>query len=98
MPPTTITLLFHTPTHSSYQGDTTKLVEDLVALRPTTIPFVPRILNRIYDKITGAVEAAGGSKKSMFDRALKAKTENMRQMPYFTTYHKIFLIFCSLAS
>eukprot|EP00618_Florenciella_parvula_P031532 CAMPEP_0119467888 /NCGR_PEP_ID=MMETSP1344-20130328/1878_1 /TAXON_ID=236787 /ORGANISM="Florenciella parvula, Strain CCMP2471" /LENGTH=682 /DNA_ID=CAMNT_0007500301 /DNA_START=61 /DNA_END=2109 /DNA_ORIENTATION=+ len=61
-----------------YQGDTTKLVEDLVALRPTTIPFVPRILNRIYDKITGAVNAAGGSKKSMFDRAIKTKTENMR--------------------
>ena len=53
-------------------------MEDLVALRPTTIPFVPRILNRIYDKITGAVTAAGGSKKSMFDRAIKAKTTNMR--------------------
>ena len=38
-----------------YQGDTLKLVEDLVALKPSIFPSVPRVLNRLYDKITAGV-------------------------------------------
>jgi len=34
-----------------YQGDVTKLLEDLAVLRPTVFPSVPRLFNRIYDKL-----------------------------------------------
>ncbi|GMF18703.1 unnamed protein product [Phytophthora fragariaefolia] len=56
-----------------YQGDLLTLMEDLVELRPTVFVSVPRLFNRVYDKITQGVAAAGGLKKILFDRALAAK-------------------------
>lgn len=34
-----------------YNGDPLKLLDDLKALGPTAFPSVPRLFNRIYDKI-----------------------------------------------
>jgi len=34
-----------------YGGDHLKLLDDLAALKPTLFPSVPRLFNRIYDKI-----------------------------------------------
>uniref|UniRef100_A0A158R5P1 Long-chain-fatty-acid--CoA ligase n=1 Tax=Syphacia muris TaxID=451379 RepID=A0A158R5P1_9BILA len=34
-----------------YSGDVKKLIEDIELLRPTVVPLVPRVLNRIYDNI-----------------------------------------------
>ena len=34
-----------------YQGDTLLLMEDIKAIRPTIFPSVPRLYNRIYDKV-----------------------------------------------
>ncbi|KAJ8521466.1 hypothetical protein ON010_g17818 [Phytophthora cinnamomi] len=48
-------------------------MEDLVELQPTVFVSVPRLFNRVYDKITQGVAAAGGLKKILFDRALAAK-------------------------
>mmetsp|Transcript_1900 Transcript_1900/g.4273 ORF Transcript_1900/g.4273 Transcript_1900/m.4273 type:complete len:683 (+) Transcript_1900:70-2118(+) len=56
-----------------YQGETLKILEDLQALRPTIFPSVPRLLNRIHDKLRAGVEEAGGLKKAMFDRGYAAK-------------------------
>lgn len=41
-----------------FQGDIRLLSDDLSTLRPTVFPVVPRLLNRIYDKVGGQ---AGGS-------------------------------------
>ncbi|XP_063051820.1 long-chain-fatty-acid--CoA ligase 6 [Engraulis encrasicolus] len=38
-----------------YQGDISLLMDDIKTLRPSFFPVVPRLLNRIYDKIMGAV-------------------------------------------
>ncbi|MBN3297891.1 long-chain-fatty-acid--CoA ligase 6 [Amia ocellicauda] len=38
-----------------YQGDLSLLMDDIKTLRPTFFPVVPRLLNRIYDKIMGSV-------------------------------------------
>jgi len=35
-----------------YSGDIKRLSEDMKALRPTVIPAVPRLLNRMYDKVS----------------------------------------------
>jgi len=56
-----------------YQGETLKIIEDLQALRPTIFPSVPRLLNRIHDRLRAGVEEAGGLKKALFDRAYAAK-------------------------
>jgi long-chain acyl-CoA synthetase len=62
-----------------YQGDTLKILDDLVALRPTFFPSVPRLLTRVHDKIMAGVNAAGGVKATLFHKALQAKVANLRQ-------------------
>ncbi|TMW66575.1 hypothetical protein Poli38472_014877 [Pythium oligandrum] len=56
-----------------YQGDVLTLMDDMVALQPTLFISVPRLYNRVYDKITQGVAVAGGLKKMMFDQAYAAK-------------------------
>ncbi|KAG7377614.1 Long chain acyl-CoA synthetase 7 peroxisomal [Phytophthora pseudosyringae] len=65
-----------------YQGDVTKLLEDMAELRPTVFPSVPRLLNRIHDKITQGVAAAGRLKKLLFDQAYAAKKEYLAEGYY----------------
>lgn len=36
-----------------FQGDIRLLSDDLNSLRPTVFPVVPRLLNRMYDKVGG---------------------------------------------
>lgn len=38
-----------------FQGDIRLLSDDLNTLRPTVFPVVPRLLNRMYDKVGGHV-------------------------------------------
>jgi long-chain acyl-CoA synthetase len=34
-----------------FGGDIRNLADDIKVLRPTVLPVVPRVLNRIYDKV-----------------------------------------------
>jgi len=61
-----------------YQGETLKIMEDIQALQPTLFVSVPRLLNRVYDKITQGVEEAGGVKARLFHQALASKTRALR--------------------
>ncbi|TMW66655.1 hypothetical protein Poli38472_013967 [Pythium oligandrum] len=56
-----------------YCGDVLTLMEDIAELKPTLFISVPRLYNRVYDKIMQGVAAAGGLKKLMFDQAYAAK-------------------------
>jgi len=56
-----------------FQGDPLRLLDDLQTLRPTILPSVPRVLNRIRERVTAQVEAAGGVARALFGRALEAK-------------------------
>ena len=51
-----------------WQGDPNKLIEDLQALRPTAMPVVPRVLNRIYDKVMQGVSQAPAHRRAIFKR------------------------------
>ena len=53
-------------------GDLMTIPEDCQLLKPTNIPFVPRILNRIYDRIQNEI---GGSKVKQYllNKAIAAK-------------------------
>ena len=42
-------------------------------LRPTIFPSVPRLYNRIYDKILSGAKQAGGIKSWLFNKAFEAK-------------------------
>eukprot|EP00667_Euglena_gracilis_P008245 EG_transcript_8346 len=61
-----------------YQGDTQRLLDDLAVLRPTYFPSVPRLLNRMYDKVIAGVEAQGGLKAKLFWHAYSAKQEGLK--------------------
>ncbi|KAH7470576.1 hypothetical protein PRIC1_001538 [Phytophthora ramorum] len=56
-----------------YQGDLRLLMDDIGALHPTVFVTVPRLVSRVYDKITQGVEAAGGIKEMIFDQAIASK-------------------------
>lgn len=56
-----------------YQGETLKIPEDIIALRPTLFASVPRLLNRFYDKIMSGVKQTGGAKEKLFMKAYASK-------------------------
>lgn len=61
-----------------FSGDIRKLSEDMKTLRPTVMPAVPRLLNRIYDKVMAEVS---GSliKKLLFNMALSTKENEIKR-------------------
>lgn len=50
-----------------YRGDNKGLVEDIGMLKPTIFVAVPRVLERIYKKITATVEEGSAVKKFLFN-------------------------------
>jgi long-chain acyl-CoA synthetase len=62
-----------------FRGDPSLLIEDIVACRPTIIPVVPRVVNKIYDKIVTGMAAKGGITEKMFKSALAAKTLGLQE-------------------
>ncbi|KAK2721292.1 long-chain-fatty-acid--CoA ligase 1-like [Artemia franciscana] len=61
-----------------YSGDIRNLMEDFKALRPTITPAVPRLLNRIHDKVLSTVNGSL-SKKYLFDMALSSKQRDLEK-------------------
>ncbi|TSO88097.1 Long-chain-fatty-acid--CoA ligase 1 [Bagarius yarrelli] len=50
-----VSMFCHGASVGFYQGDISLLMDDIKTLKPTFFPVVPRLLNRIYDKIQGSV-------------------------------------------
>ncbi|XP_025889366.1 long-chain-fatty-acid--CoA ligase 1 isoform X4 [Nothoprocta perdicaria] len=59
-----------------FQGDIRLLMDDLKTLQPTVFPVVPRLLNRMFDKIFG--QANTSLKRWMLDFASKRKEAELR--------------------
>lgn len=57
-----------------YSGDPLKILDDLQVLRPTIFPSVPRLFNRIYDRILAGVKEQSASKQWLFNKAVNSKT------------------------
>ncbi|KAI8854147.1 long-chain-fatty-acid--CoA ligase 6 [Chytridium lagenaria] len=49
-----------------------------MVLAPTLFPTVPRLLSRLYDKVTQGVESSGFIKKWLFDFAYRSKLAELR--------------------
>jgi long-chain acyl-CoA synthetase len=63
-----------------FRGDVSLLVEDIGVLRPTVFASVPRLLNRIHDKIIqGATNSGSAVKAALFNRAMEAKLYYLKQ-------------------
>lgn len=59
-----------------YRGDIRGLVDDIQELKPTVVPVVPRVLNRLYDKVMSEVNKSR-VKKAMFNMAIAYKSRQM---------------------
>ena len=70
-----------------YRGDTSKLTDDLVSLRPTIFMSVPRIYKRFYEDINRTIEASSPAKQKLIKNALSVKLENYESKGKYT--HKI---------
>ncbi|ORZ22655.1 hypothetical protein BCR42DRAFT_406711 [Absidia repens] len=79
-----------------YQGDTTKLLDDIAELKPTVFCAVPRLFNRIYDKVLSGVKAKGGLSSYLFFKAFNAKKANLNK----TVHHRLWdrLVFSQIRS
>lgn len=60
-----------------YQGDITKIKDDLAVLRPTYFASVPRLLNRFYDLMQAGIKQQTGFKKTLIDWAVGSKTSKL---------------------
>lgn len=61
-----------------YQGDVRKIMEDIAELKPAFLGGVPRVYDRIYDKINSMVTHASPLKRWLFKKALAASEESLR--------------------
>ncbi|KAJ3216540.1 Long chain acyl-CoA synthetase 7 peroxisomal [Dinochytrium kinnereticum] len=60
-----------------YQGDTLKLLDDVAELKPTVFASVPRLFNRIYDKVMAGVKAKSAVAQFLFNTAFAAKKNGL---------------------
>lgn len=56
-----------------------KLNDDIATLKPTVFPSVPRLFNRLYDRIIATVEKTGGVKKTLFETAFSSKKKALEE-------------------
>ncbi|KAJ2763678.1 medium-chain fatty acid-CoA ligase faa2, partial [Coemansia nantahalensis] len=59
------------------RGDPAKLIEDLHDLQPTIFVGVPRIFNRIQDRVLSTVRVKGGLPAALFQYAYSTKKSNL---------------------
>ncbi|XP_051560197.1 long-chain-fatty-acid--CoA ligase 1-like isoform X2 [Myxocyprinus asiaticus] len=69
-------LLVHGARIGYFQGDIRQLMDDLKTLKPTVFPVVPRLLNRMFDKIFG--QANTPLKRWLLDFATSRKEAELR--------------------
>lgn len=61
-----------------FTGDVRNLMDDMKALRPTITPAVPRLLNRIFDKVQSGLNGSA-IKRFLFNAALSSKENELRR-------------------
>ncbi|NWJ04869.1 ACSL5 ligase, partial [Crypturellus undulatus] len=60
-----------------FQGDIKLLTDDMKTLKPTLFPVVPRLLNRVYDKVQSGAKSP--MKKFLLNFAVAMKTAEVKQ-------------------
>ncbi|CAM4618222.1 unnamed protein product [Leuciscus chuanchicus] len=68
-------ILVHGARIGYFQGDIRFLMDDLTTLKPTVFPVVPRLLNRMFDRIYG--QANSSLKRRVLEFAFRRKQSEM---------------------
>eukprot|EP01087_Luapelamoeba_hula_P016578 TRINITY_DN510_c0_g1_i1.p1 TRINITY_DN510_c0_g1~~TRINITY_DN510_c0_g1_i1.p1 ORF type:complete len:696 (-),score=85.33 TRINITY_DN510_c0_g1_i1:38-2125(-) len=75
-----------------YQGDVRKIIDDVAELKPHFFAAVPRVFDRVHDKIVNMVAQGGAVKRWLFERAMKASAESIRTgKPVWWLWDKLIL-------
>lgn len=61
-----------------FRGDIRLLMDDMKALQPTITPAVPRLLNRIYDKVQAKINGSK-IKRFLYDLAIRMKESELQR-------------------
>eukprot|EP00698_Gefionella_okellyi_P023298 TRINITY_DN7917_c0_g1_i1.p1 TRINITY_DN7917_c0_g1~~TRINITY_DN7917_c0_g1_i1.p1 ORF type:complete len:672 (-),score=122.89 TRINITY_DN7917_c0_g1_i1:107-2122(-) len=61
-----------------FQGNAQFLLEDMQTAQPTLFFGVPRVFNKLHDKVMAGVDKAGGIKRWMFQTAYAARLDALR--------------------
>jgi long-chain acyl-CoA synthetase len=61
-----------------YRGTPLQLFEDIELLKPTIFASVPRVFNRIFDKVQASIKG-GGIKQSLFEVAYDSKIKSLNE-------------------
>eukprot|EP00798_Chlamydomonas_sp_ICE-L_P032544 gene32544-17261_t len=56
-----------------FSGDVQELLDDVLTLQPDIFPSVPRLWNRIYDRVMGTIRSGSTVTRMMFERAYAYK-------------------------
>ena len=67
-----------------YQGDPLKLTDDAKTLKPTIFVSVPRLFNKIFDKIQAQIATLPPNKQNLVNGAIETKTNNLRNKAQYT--------------
>eukprot|EP01125_Pyxidicula_operculata_P021873 TRINITY_DN8715_c0_g1_i1.p1 TRINITY_DN8715_c0_g1~~TRINITY_DN8715_c0_g1_i1.p1 ORF type:complete len:660 (-),score=187.43 TRINITY_DN8715_c0_g1_i1:10-1989(-) len=68
-----------------FRGEIPKLFEDIQKLRPTIFASVPRVFNRLYNKVTSTINEQGELKKTIFQKAYDSKLDGLKEGSYEST-------------
>ncbi|CAO3615255.1 unnamed protein product [Mucor fragilis] len=82
-------VLFRGSAIGYYHGDTVGLMDDIYELKPTIFVSVPRLFNRIYDKVLAGVAAKGGISSYLFNMAYSAKKANLNNSVRHWIYDRL---------
>lgn len=61
-----------------FQGSVLKLFDDIQVLKPTIFPSVPRLWNRLYDKVMNTIREEGGLKQTLFEWGFGSKKDALQ--------------------
>ena len=61
-----------------FNGDALKLKEDFLALKPTIIASVPRVINKFYDAFKANIASLTGCKSWLVNRAVASKLASLK--------------------
>lgn len=62
-----------------YSGNNLRLVEDMSLLKPTIFASVPRLFNKMYDKIKKGINSKNNCLKKILNYATNVKLENLKK-------------------
>ncbi|KAI8607699.1 hypothetical protein BC830DRAFT_1158046 [Chytriomyces sp. MP71] len=77
-------IILHGAAIGFFRGDTALLMDDISVLKPTIFTSVPRLLNRVYERIIAGANEGSALKKALFARAVSTKLANLKATGSYT--------------